>query len=461
MSQSNIPTLKHRVFRAGTWTIAGYGTSQVIRFASNLVMTRLVVPEMFGVMSIAMMLILGISLFSDIGLRQSIVQSQRGEDQDFLNTAWSTQIIRSVFICVMAALLGLILYIAQHMGWVPLDSVYTDTSLPFVISVLSFAVLIGGFESTNLAVASRKLELGRIAILEIAGQFFGVIVMIGWALLSKSIWALVAAAIASALLRVYLSHTIFSGVKNHWHWDTHAFKEIIGMGKWIFLSSILGFILNSGDRLLLSSMVSSKVLGIYSISFLILGAFNLGISKLISSVCYSAISEVVRAHADYTERLREIYYKFMVPTDLILFFLSGLFFTFGPSIIHLLYDSRYQDAQWMLQILSFSLIGIRFEIAGYCYLAIGKPRFLTLLTCARMAGLYISVPVAFHFFGIHGALWAISLAFLSGAPIVYYLNYQLGIFMWKRELQTLPAFVVGGGLGKLFIWILAMRVTAG
>ena len=52
--------------------------SQVIRFGSNLLMTRLLVPEMFGVMAIAMMLVVVVNLLSDLGIRQSIVQSQRG-----------------------------------------------------------------------------------------------------------------------------------------------------------------------------------------------------------------------------------------------------------------------------------------------------------------------------------------------------------------------------------------------
>ena len=449
-----MPTLKNRVFRAGTWTIASHGVSQAIRMASNLVMTRLMFPGMFGVMSIATMFIVGLALFSDIGLRQSIIQSRRGEEADFLNTAWVTQILRSALISVLALLLGLCLYIAQKQGWTPVGSVYGDPTLPSIVAVLALSALIAGFESTKFVEAARKLELGRIAFLEIGGQLFGVVVMITWAFLSRTIWALVAGGIAAAVLRVYLTHTIFSGVKNRWHWDSDAFKEIIGMGKWIFLSSILYFILNSGDRILLGAMVSSEMLGIYSIAFMILGVFDQGIRKMISNVCYSAITEVVRASTNDPDRLREFYYKFTVPIDAILLFLSGLFFTCGSYIINLLYDSRYHDAGWMLQILSFSLIGIRYEIANCCYLALGKPGHWTAIICARFFGFYISVPIAFYFFGLHGALWAISLSFLSGAPLVFYFNYQYKILDWKREFFTLPALALGGGTGKLLMWVL-------
>ena len=69
-------SLKQRVLNASAWSLAGYGISLAIRFGSNLVMTRLLVPEMFGVMAIATIVMVGLAMFSDLGLRQSIVQSR-------------------------------------------------------------------------------------------------------------------------------------------------------------------------------------------------------------------------------------------------------------------------------------------------------------------------------------------------------------------------------------------------
>ena len=62
---------------SGGWTVAGYGLSQAMRLGGSLVMTRLLVPEMFGVMAIATMVTVILTLLSDIGLSQHIVQSRR------------------------------------------------------------------------------------------------------------------------------------------------------------------------------------------------------------------------------------------------------------------------------------------------------------------------------------------------------------------------------------------------
>src|ERR1017187_5882027 len=89
-------SLRQRVLNAGTWRLAGYAIGQTIRFGSNLLMTRLLVPEMFGVMAIASLFIAALAMFSDLGVKQSIIQSKRGADPTFLNTAWIIQILRGV-----------------------------------------------------------------------------------------------------------------------------------------------------------------------------------------------------------------------------------------------------------------------------------------------------------------------------------------------------------------------------
>src|SRR5215831_13914608 len=85
-------SLKQRVLNAGTWSLAGYGLNQAIRFGTNLLATRLLVPEMFGVMAIANLVMVGLAMFSDFGLKLNIIQSKRGNDPAFLNTAWVAQI---------------------------------------------------------------------------------------------------------------------------------------------------------------------------------------------------------------------------------------------------------------------------------------------------------------------------------------------------------------------------------
>ena len=57
---------KKLAIKGAIWTIASYGSSQIIRFASNLILTRLLLPELFGLVGLAYVFITGVNLFTDI-----------------------------------------------------------------------------------------------------------------------------------------------------------------------------------------------------------------------------------------------------------------------------------------------------------------------------------------------------------------------------------------------------------
>lgn len=445
-------SLKSRVLHAGSWTLFGYAMSQVLRLGSNLIMTRLLVPEMFGVMAIANIILFGLALFSDFGLGQSIIQSRRGEDPVFLNTAWVVQILRGAVLWALAMLIALGLDLAGMYHLLPAGSAYANSILPYVILALSFSALFSGFESNKLALARRKMELGRVTQIELASQVAALIFMLGWALVSKTIWVLVAGALVAALVRVILSHTLLSGPKNSLAWDRDSFREIIGYGKWVFLSSILGFLVSSGDRLMLGGLVDAKILGLYSIAFMMISSIQQVAAKLIDNISFPLLSEIIR---DKPEQLLSKYYKLRVPIDLVLLFLTGFLFFSGRGLITVLYDARYASAGPMLEILSLALFETRFGVTGQYYMARGTPQLLIPLIGSRLIPLYIVLPIIFRYYGFDGALWVIATNSFISIPLTYYFKKINGILDIKRELMVLPALPAGALIGKGLAYLLS------
>ena len=200
-------SLRTRVLNAGAWSLAGFALSTIVRFGSNLLMTRLLAPEMFGVLAIASTVMVGLAMFSDLGVKQSIVQSKRGREAAFLNTAWSIQILRGILLWLVG--LGVSLDpLAGRLEAIPLGSVYAAPSLPYVIGVLSLSAAIGGFDSTKMIEASRGLFVSRIIKIEISSQICGLAAMIAWVSVDRSIWALVMGSLCSTLARVVLGHSL-------------------------------------------------------------------------------------------------------------------------------------------------------------------------------------------------------------------------------------------------------------
>ncbi len=442
-------TLKRRVFHAGAWIIAGHAGAQALRLLTTLVMTRLLVPEMFGIMALANVLLVGLLMFSDLGLKQNVVQSKRGTDPVYLNTIWTFQILRG-FIIWAAALIGSVL-IAYWSGagvWSD-DTVYANPQLPYVVAVLSFNAVISGFESTRIAQANRLLSVGGIIRIELASQLVALVLMTILGLLYASIWALVVGALVSNALRVVLSHTLLPGEANRMMFNREAAREIFAFGKWIFFTSITGFLAASGDRVMLGSLVNPTTLGLYSIAFLIVGACHDVFSKLIGNVAFPALGEVGR---ERSQDLKRTYYGFRKSVDMAALFTTGFLFTAGHLIIVMLYDQRYQDAGHMLEILCLSVFEVRFWLAYQCFLVLGRPNLLLPAILLKAAAIYIAMPLAYQKFGLEGALWAIACSTLVTIPVTLWLTWRHKLLDVWREVVVLPWLVAGYLAGSAVVW---------
>lgn len=457
MNSHVLPTLRQRVFRAGGWSFAGYGLSQAIRLGGNLVMTRLLAPEMFGLIAIATMVTVILGMLSDLGLQQNIVQSRRGDDPVFLDTAWVVQIVRGGVLWLIALLLSAALYVANLRGLFPSQSVYAAPELPLVIAVSAFAAVLAGFASTKIASAYRQFNQQRVIQIEVISQITALAAMIVLGFATRSIWALVTGGLVATLTATLLSHFWINGIPNRFRTEKPALRELIGFGKWIFVSSAVGILAINGDRILLGGYVDAHTLGLYAIAILIAGSIEGLLSRLFATVSLPALSEVARNNP---AGLRDVYYKLRIPGDLLLLFLCGALFAAGRLAIDLLYDARYAGAGAMLQILALSLFTARFGVAHQIYLAVGIPRYLAIINSVRFAALFTLVPVLYHFAGLEAAIWGIALHGLATLPFIFYFNAKLGLNDWRRECMVLFALPVGLLCGGALILLLEHRVVA-
>jgi O-antigen/teichoic acid export membrane protein len=440
-------SLKWRVLGAGAWSVGGYGLSQVLRFGGNLLITRLLMPDMFGVMAIANVVMTGLALFSDVGLLPNVVQNARGNDPAFLNTAWLIQMLRGAALWFIALGVSLFLMQADRIGLFPTNSVYADPRLPYVLAVSSFTAVIGGVQSTKLLEASRNLLLRRATLIDIAAQLAGLLCIVVWASIHYSIWALVSGGICSALTKAFLSHAWLDGNHNRLGWDKTAFNEIIHFGKWIFVSSILGFFAINGDRLLLGFFFSPTILGIYTIAYYIIGSIDQMMTKIIVDVSFPALSEISRHRPAV---FKASYNRFHSAVASLAYFAAGMLMSFGQSLISLLYDPRYHAAGWMLEILAVILLTEPFRLATQCFLIFGAPQTYARIHGMRLIGLLLCLPVGFYLFGLSGALWGIVLSVFLSLPLIILLMKKYGLFDIRREMMMAPLFGAGIVIGKVF-----------
>ena len=446
-------SLRSRVLKASGWLVGGNISSQALRLFSNLILTRLLVPEAFGLVAAVNILYFALVMFSDLGVWQSVVKSDRGTQAKFLGTAWSVQLLRGILLCVVVLMIAAGFHLAGRAGYFQLGTVYSDPRLPPMIAVFSICALLQGLESMKLACAQRDLQVAYLARLEIGSQLLAMVVTLGLAVTTHSVWSLLIGTLVASAARTVLSHWYLPGPTAKPCWDQSSAKEIIGFGKWIFISSIIGFLAAHGEKLILGGSLNTESFGVFSIATTLMAAVMGVYGSLNAHVIFSTLSEALRTNAENAAR---VYVRVQQIADGFLGVMAGAIFMSGHWAVELLYDARYQDAGWMLQWLGLGLLAIRHQVLEQLMFAKGKPAWVSASNTARAISLALLIPVGFAVAGEKGAIAGVVISQFSSWPIALWFKYRNGLLTFASERIWLPAFA----FGLLAGWGLDLTLTA-
>jgi O-antigen/teichoic acid export membrane protein len=429
----NLRELEARALRGSLWTALGYGGEQVLRLAGNLIVTRLLFPEAYGWMAIVWALLTGLELLSEIGIRESVVQSERSSEPAFLDALWTLQIARGV------ALWGLACAVA-----VPAARFYAAPELAWLIPFTGLTLPLHGLASTRLLALGRELRLARQAALELGAHAFVVALMIAWAWWRPSVWALAGAPVAGAALRVLAGHWLTGGFQQRLRFERAVLAGTLRIGRWIGLATAFGFLANYSDRLILGRLVSPELLGVYTVAFFLSeGAAQLA-RRLGVRVLHPAFRQAAAAGA-----LAETYRKARRRIALLLLPVAGGVLARGSLVVDWLYDPRYAAAGWMLELLAIRIAaGALVHPASAALLALGDARSEVGAAAARAAWLLLGLPLAFAAAGLEGAVACVALADLPRLPLLWRGLARQGLLDVRAELSDLLWLAAGFALAS-------------
>ena len=439
------------MLRAGMWLLGSNLASQALRLTSSLILTRLLLPQAFGLVAAVQTLYFALVMFSDLGVWQSVVTSPRGREARFLGTAMSVQMGRAVLLACVVLALSLGMGWGVRQGFFAPGTVYTNASLPWMMATFSLCALFQGAESMHLATAQRDLRAGLLTRLELLSQLAGMLVTIALALMTHSVWSLVAGTLTATAARTLLSHTLLPGVLVRPCWDASCAREIIGFGKWIFLSSLIGFSAAHGEKLLLGGTLPAASFGVFSIAALLLAAITGLVGSLNAHLIFPSLSEALRTS---TEQAARVYVRVQQLADLVLGFVAGTAFMAGSWAVHLLYDSRYASAGWMLQTLSLGLLAIRYQVLEQMMFARSQPAWVTASNALRAASLALTIPAAYAWGGERGAVMAVVASQFAGWPVALAFKYRQGLLNWRSE----AVWPIALALGLLAGWLIDLSI---
>ena len=418
------------------WTLISVIVRYSLKLVGNLTLARLLTPEDFGLTAVVLAVVTGLEAITDVGTKPALIRTHRNDDA-WLDTAWTFGVVRGV-------LIGGAIAIAA----VPLAYFFKDMRLAGMIAATgSMSVLIGLTSITSVTVV-RDLQLKQLALLEITAAVAGYVVMLTWAWLVPSAWALLSGAVVSTGAFTIASYFAFGRRPIRFRCDSRVLAELLGFGKWVFLASLLGFFIFQGDRISVAKLVSVSAVGLYAIaatwSVALQSVYGMFLSRLYLPVAAQLWRRHGAASAELLSLRRSVLATMFVPFILA----AGC----ADTIINYLYPAIYAGAGPVMSVL---VVGAWFGAFEFLYndqlMISGEPRWRFLAQVAS------AVLMALCLLLMHGRYSAVNIAitFAAGALV------RALILMYACDRLTPGRSLPDLALTGIFIALaLAVRLAA-
>ncbi len=396
--------LSQRVVKGGVWVFALRITQQLLTLARLIIVARILAPNDFGLMGIALLTMALLETFSQTGFQAALIQKNQ-DIESYLDSAWTAGIIR-----------GIILFIILYLIAPYAANFFTVPEATPIVQVVGLAILLQAFTNIGIIYFQKELEFKKYYIYQLSGTLADFIVSVCAVFLLRNVWALVFGMLAGNLVRFTASYLVHP-YRPHMDFDLGKTKELFRYGKWILGSSILLFLLIQGDDLFVGKFLGATMLGYYQMAYVISNIPGTQITHVISQLTFPTYSKL----QDNIPKLREAYLKVMQVTAFLSFPIAGLIFVLAPDVTRVFLGEKWLPMVPAMQTLVvWGLIRSIGATVGPVFQAIGRPDVTAKLQIVQLIVLAALIYPLTVMWGILGTALGVVGSALVANPIAAY-----------------------------------------
>ena len=450
--------LSKKVVIGSFWVFSLRVLSQLFTIARLIILARILAPSDFGLMGIALLVMLILEAFSQTGFQHALVQKKENI-KEYLNTAWTVSILRGII------LFAIVYFMA------PYAAVFFNVpEAKTIIQVIGFSILFQAFTNIGIIYFQKELEFNKQFVYQLSGTLADFLVALSAAFILKSVWALVFGLLAGNIVRCIVSYTIHP-YKPRFRLELGKTKELFGYGKWISGSIILIFIGAYIDDICVGKLLGVAALGFYQMAYRISNMPATEITYVIGRVAFPAYSKI----QDHQKGLQQAYFQIMRLTIAISIPIAiGIAFL-APDFTRIFLGEKWMPMVPAMQLLAIAgLIKSIISTGSPLFAGSGHPNFEFYMQFIRALIMIIAIYPLTIYMGISGAALCVILSMVGMLIIWYPLSQSITELSWNKYANTVwpplfsSLFMVGTIYLSRLYWnpiqqplILAMSVFIG
>jgi O-antigen/teichoic acid export membrane protein len=415
-------SVREKTVRSSIWVTLSSLSSYVFDLINSIVLARLLVPEVFGLVSIVVLIYNGIDVVTRTSFKHALIYKQENVS-GAADTAWVLNIIRG------AALFALIVLAAP---WI--SGFYAQPVLTKAIRFIALVFILDGFQNINLVFFEKSLDFKKIALSRIVRSFLSCALVLTLAFVMRNLWALLIGVLFRSIYNLIVSYLI-QKKKPRFEFNKDLAGELIHYSKYVTGAGILVFLTTRGDDAIIGKMLGMKELGYYTYAYLIANLPSTHFTKVFSQVIFPTYSTI----GGEPLRLKDAYLKVLklvswvaIPAGV------GIFILSKEIVLLLLGEVWYPVIPPLRILIVFGVVRSLAATTGPIFKAVGKPNIIFYVTLGKLLVILAIIFPLTKNYGISGAALAVTIPMLFEQ-----------LFLWKILSKTI-AFALSE-IGKLIV----------
>jgi len=401
--------------RGAVWMVMFKFVERGLGLISTLILARLLAPEDFGMVAMAMSFIAMAELLGAFGFDVALIQNSAATREHY-DSAWTCGLVLGVTITLLMVV----------SAW-PIAQFYRRPELFWVVFALAFGPFLGCMENIGVVAFRKELDFRREFRYQVSRKLVSFAVVVPLAFILRSYWALVVGILLGKVggtVISYLMHPFRPRPSLAMFWQLFRFS------RWLLINNFVSFLKERSSDFFLGRLSGASSLGIYNVAYELSNLPTTEISAPINRALLPGFAKM-----DSPDMVAGAYVNAVGLLALVALPAAACMFVVAPFLVPTLLGSKWLGATPLIQVLAFNGALLLFQSSMCSELfARGHPATVTSSNAIFSVVLITLLATVFWLWrdiGVVGAAYAALATSLITTPLY--------LFQMWRCLQVPPS----------------------